>query len=372
MIDARWTFDIFKNFSVNIRMGAFEDIFNEIFKPVILVVDFFVKFFRALPNLVKTMIKTLVYFVVNFIPLMFKLLKNVALGLQTAMHYLSNPLQLFDVLVRIVVFVAIMVVSILYHLPVQRNYKLGDMIVYIMMLPVTTGIFLWRLSVWFTFELVLEYGMLRPLDKVTKGSLSTFYYRNLLAIENPPDAWYTVPNHQFQNKNTRHLFAFKACPANYVPNGVFCTRKEPYESDFCDMSKIYGLTEGEDVSTKNSRLNQNSRSYMSLSSDDKELTVADYRERIALHKRACDVSLSSKQPLIHGICLDHDDMRSTNVDMLCKNVFCQDKFSNVCHKYTDVRRDSEGFQAKSSNVELIFKMLAILMIVLIVARKFKV
>ena len=96
-------------------MGAFTDIFNEIFKPVILVVDFFVKFFRGLPKLIKTLIKTLIYFVTNFIPLTFKALKNVALAVQTVFHYLTNPLELFDVIVRILIFIAVMIFSILYQ-----------------------------------------------------------------------------------------------------------------------------------------------------------------------------------------------------------------------------------------------------------------
>lgn len=350
-------------------MGAFTDIFNEIFKPVILVVDFFVKFFRALPKLIKTLIKTLIYFVTNFIPLTFKALKNVALAVQTVFHYLTNPLELFDVIVRILVFIAVMIFSILYHLPIQHKYKLGDMIMYMMMTPIITMVFLWRLSVWFTYKLILEYCVFRPIDNITKGSLSAFYYRNFIAIENPPDAWYTVPNFQFQNKNKRFLFAFNACPPKYNPNGVFCTRKEYYENDFCDMAKIYNLSEGEDVTRKNLKLNQNNQSYMSLSSDEKENIVLDYREKIALNKKACDSAMEPKRTLIHGICVEGDESRSPQIDQLCKEVFCKDKLGNICHKYTDLNVNVEGFQKKSSNFEMIFKILAILMIILIIVKK---
>ena len=157
-------------------MSAFKEMFNMIFKPVLLIVNFFVKFFKNLPKVIMLIVKTLIYFVTNFIPLMFKMIKNLGIAIQTLFYYISNPIKLFDVFVRIAVFIPIMICSIFYHIPIQQGYKLGDMCFYVAMVPFVTVLFIWRLTTWFWLKLVFEYLILRPFDRISKGSLSCLLY----------------------------------------------------------------------------------------------------------------------------------------------------------------------------------------------------
>lgn len=350
-------------------MGAFTEMFNMIFKPVLLIVNFFVKFFKNLPKVIQLIVKTLIYFVTDFIPLMFKMLKNAGIAIQTMFYYISNPLKLFDVFVRIAVFIPIMICSILYHIPLQRGYKFGDMCFYVAMVPFVTAIFIWRLTTWFLYKLVFEYLILRPFDKMTNGSLSAFYYRTFIGIENPPDSWHTVPNYQFKNRNTRYLFAFNACPAGYKPNGVFCTRKKYYENDYCDQSKIYNMSEGDDVNMINRKLNQSSNSFMKLSTDDKEEIVSEYVDDIKTNLKACNKSMAQKASLIKSICMQKNHLTSTAIDGLCKNVLCKESYDPVCHKYVELKDESVEHSKISSNMEIAIKIIILLFVILLIGNK---
>lgn len=264
-----------------------------------------------------------------------------------------------------------MICSILYHIPIQYGYKFGDMIFYIALVPIVTTIFIWRLTVWFWYKLVLEYLILRPFDRMSKGSLTAFYYRTFIGIENPPDSWHTVPNYQFKNRNTRYLFAYNACPANYKPNGIFCTKKKYYENDFCDHSKIYNLSEGNDINIKNRKLNQLSNSFMKLSSDEKEDVVSEYVDDIRTNSKACNKTMNPKENLIKSICIQKDDLRPTAIDGLCKNVLCKEKYDPVCHRYVELKNESVEHSKISSNYEVAIKIIIILFIILLIGNKFK-
>ena len=352
-------------------MSAFKEMFNMIFKPVLMIVNFFVKFFKNLPKVIKLIVNTLIYFVTNFIPMMFKMIKSMGIAIQTLFYYVSNPMKLFDVFVRIAVFIPIMICSILYHIPIQQGYRLGDMCFYVAMGPFVTALFIWRLTVWFWYKLVFEYLILRPFDRMSKGSLSVFYYRTFIGIENPPDSWYTVPNYQFRNKNTRYLFAFNACPASYKPNGVFCTKKKYYENDYCDQSKIYNMSEGNDVNLRNRKLNQLSNAFMKLSTDEKEEVVNEYVDDIRTNSKACNKSMKPKANLIKSICIQKDDLRSTAIDGLCKNVLCKETFDPVCHRYIELKNESVAHSKISSTVEIAIKIIVILFVALLIGNKFK-
>ena len=352
-------------------MGAFKEMFNMIFKPVKLIVNFFIKFFRSLPKIIKLLVKTLIYFVKNFIPLTFKMIKGLGVAVQTLFYYISNPLKLFDVFVRILIFVQIMVLSIFYHIPLQQGYKLGDMSMYIAMMPIVTIAFIWRFGIWFWFQLLVEYYVLRPFDRMSKGSLSAFYYRNFIGIENPPDSWYTVPNYHLKNMNTRYLFAFNACPAGYNPNGIFCTKKKYYENDYCDQSKIYNLSEGNDINLRNRKLNQLTNSFMKLSSDEKEDVIAEYVDDMRRNSKACDKSMKPKANLIKSICVQKDDLRSTAIDGLCKNVLCKESFDPVCHRYVDVKNQNVEHSKMSATFEIAIKVILILFVILLIGNKLK-
>lgn len=350
-------------------MGAFDDLFKTIFKPILLIVDFFVNFFKTLPGLIKTIINTLIYFVTNFIPLVFKAIKSLGIAIQTMFYYLLNPLKLFDVLVRIAVFIPIMICSILYHIPLQPGYKLGDMLFYMTIMPVMQFVFFWVLLFWGCYMVLVEYLILRPMDLISKGSLSTFYYRNFIGIENPPDSWYKVPNHHLENKNTRYLFAYNSCPGNYKPNGVFCTKKKYYESDFCDESKIYKISEGEAVDMRNRQLNQSSNSFVRLSSDEKEEVIAEYVDDIRINKKACKNTLASKADLIRSICMEKDDLRSPQIDNLCKNVLCKESLDPLCHRYIELSNESSEHWSTSSHLEIAIKIIVIMFVILLIVKK---
>lgn len=350
-------------------MGGFDDLFKDLLKPVTTVLNFFVKFFKSLPKLITNLVNALVYFVVNFIPLVFKGLKNLGVAIQTAFHYVTNPLELVEVFVRLLIFIPIMIVSILYHMPINKHMRIGDFIVYFSIKWLVHACFMFATALWCSYSLVFEYLAMRNVDKLTKGMLSTFYYRNILALENPPDAWYSVPNHQFDNKNARYFLAYKPCPSGLKPNGVFCTKKEYYENDYCDESKIYKLSLGDDVKLGNNNLNQTSQSFLKLSSHEKEEVIDDYVTSMRTNTEACKKKLSTKYDLIRSTCLENNDATSRKMESLCKKVFCKDNLDSMCHKYINVKNESSNDSKVSGYFEIIVQIIIILVTVLLIVTR---
>ena len=220
---------------------GFKEIFDEIFKPVTIIVNFFVNFFKKLPKLIQTLVKTLIYFIQNLIPLIFSMIKNAGVFVQTLFHYLQNPIELFEFIVQCFIFIPLMTISIFYHIPIDdANYRVGDYLVYGCLFVIYTFAMFHLVVGWLIYKLFLEYIVLRNLDKAVNGAISSFYYRYFLACENEPEAWYMNANYHRNNINQKYLFlAYNTCPKGFSPNGVFCNKNKYYENDFCLEPTIY-------------------------------------------------------------------------------------------------------------------------------------
>ncbi len=313
---------------------GFKEIFEEIFKPVIIVVNFFVDFFKKLPKLIETLVKTLIYFVTNFIPLIFDLIKNFSVFIQTLFHYLKNPTELFNFIVQCLIFIPIVFISIFYNIPLKENYKLGEFFIYMGMFALMTAILPFILTFWVYYKLFQEYIVLRHLDKATNGVISSFYYRYLLACENEPDSWYMNPNFHKENINKKYfIFAYKQCPKGFSPFGVFCNKNKYYESDFCLEPNIYKAYYGHPYESKGlSSLNQLRPDYVRKDSDDKKDVVDEYKDDIINMKKECSTAFQSKQSIVKAICLDKfSNEKNLAVESFCNQNYCVDGLEPFCH-----------------------------------------
>ena len=348
------------------RMG-FKEIFEEIFKPVIIVVNFFVEFFKKLPKLIKTLVNTLVYFVTNFIPLMISLFKNLGVFVQTLFHYLQNPTELFQFLVQCFIFIPVVTISIFYHIPIANEYKLGDYLIYKSIFTVFTALVLpFIISLWATYKLFFEYIILRSLDKATNGSISSFYYRYLLACENEPDSWYMNPNYHKNNINQKYvIFAYKQCPKGFSPFGVFCNKNKYYENDFCMEPNIYKAYYGHPFNSKGLLpLNQLKAEYVRKDSNDKKDIVDEYKGDIMEHQKECSAAFEKKQSLIKAICTDtFSNEKNLAVESLCKQSYCVNGIEPFCHFHkAKLPAEMSAMNSNAHIVLYIFIVLAMLVL----------
>ena len=344
---------------------GFVEIFEEIFKPVIIIVNFFVTFFKKLPGFIRTLINTLVYFATNFIPLMISCFKNFGVFIQTLFYYLQNPLELFNFIVQCLIFIPLMYVSILYNIPIQENFKVGEFFIYkFIFIFMTTFVIPFIISCWVTYKYFFEYIVLRYLDKATNGAISSFYYRYLLACENEPDAWYMNPNFHKENMNKRFfILAYKQCPKGFSPFGVFCNKNKYYESDFCLEPNIYKAYFGHPYESRGlSSLNQLKREYVRKDSDDKRDVVDQYKDDIVNMKKECSSAFKNKQSIVKAICLDKfSNEKNLAVESFCNQNYCVDGLEPFCHFHKSKVPSQMNVEDSSVSIILyIFIILALL------------
>lgn len=330
---------------------VFKPVFDMLFAPVILVVKFFTKLFNTIPALFLTLINTFVYFVTNFIPLLIKGIQNIGIILQSIFYYLQNPTKIFSLLIQLLIFIPLMMISILYHIPIENKYKLGDFFMYWICGGIFSTAFLIVTIVYYVvYKIVIEYFILGGLDKITKGAISTFYYKYLLACENPPDSWYETANYHHLNKNTKILFfAYNKCPTGFIPNGIFCEKKPTYNPDYCEEAHIYKHHGNEEQGFNSGLLfpkefNQNSQSYLKKKSFDKMIDIEDYTNNVKEHVDTCKKVHKNKDTLIKSICKDISNVEKSNdLKTLCKRRYCVNEQQPFCHIYNDhkvVNRDN--------------------------------
>lgn len=357
---------------------VFKPVFDMLFAPVIILVNFFGKFFSTIPSLFLTLINTFVYFVTNFIPLLIKGIKNIGVILQTIFYYLQNPTKIFFLLIQLLIFIPLMMISILYHIPLENKYKLGDFFMYLICGSIFSAIFgIFTILYFIIYKLVIEYAILGNLDKITKGLISTFYYRYFLACENPPDSWYETANYQHLNKNTKLLaFAYNKCPNGFIPNGIFCEKKPDYNPDYCEEAHIYKHHTNEEQGFNSGLLfpkdfNQNSQRYLKKKSIDKMIEIDDYTNNVKEHIDTCKKVHKNKDTLIKAICKDITNVEKSNeLKTLCKRRYCVNEQQPFCHIYNKHKVTNKISEERNPFSQLLFLVIFILMIT-IVSLKYK-
>jgi len=345
-------------------MGNF---FDQIFAPITLLMQGLIKFFKNIPKLMKTLGETFASLIAVFPKIMMGLL-NAGTILKTLIFYLSNPTKLFALIISLLMFIPILAVSIVYNIPLNTNYKLGDMFTYIVLLTPYSLFMSCSVVFWLVSKVLIEYIILGNCDKLLEGTISTFYYRNWLACENPPDSWYKSNGYHLNNKNESYLFAMTKCSIGYKPKGIFCEKMENYEPSYCEAAHIYR----EFVSTQDgvysglfypSDLNRNSSSFMKKSLHEQEETIDKYKADVKLHETTCKVAHSEKDDLIKAICRKEDP----KLEGLCHRNYCINGNEPFCHKFQNIGLQNSNIENR--NVFVILKLLILILICVFVIRK---
>lgn len=344
---------------------------EKLISPILIFIKLIKKVFKTIPKIFKAAIKTLIYFVTNFVPTLLDIFKSLGIFVQSIFYYLKNPLKLFDLFVQIVLFVPLMLVSIFYHIPLKKNYKLGECWLYFITFKFYSLYFLVLVVSYFLiFKLVFEYLILHNIDKKIDGFLSSFYYRYILAIENSPENWFNSPSYHLNNRNTRYLFAFNQCPKGYQPNGVFCEKLEKYIPDYCEVAHIYDQYTNEEESKKNKglyyakNLNQNETEFIKKNSEEKKRIIDDYKFNVKQHNDKCASMHQNKETLIKSICKSSDDPL---ISGLCKKQYCSNTNEPFCFNHSKI---IENDQKNNSNTMIILYIFIIILLGTVTTLKF--
>ena len=352
--------------------------FAGIIKPAKEIVDIFNNFYIKIPKVFSSLIKTFVYFVTQFIPLLIKGIQNISIILQSIYYYFQNPTEIFLLLFQLLIFIPLMMIALLYHIPLTNKYKLGDIFMYYFCGIIFAVIFLIVTIVYYVlYKIVIEYFILYRLDQFLKGAVSTFYYRNLLACENPPDSWYETANYQHLNKNTKILaFAYNKCPNGFIPNGIFCEKKPNYTPDYCEEAHIYKYHSNEEKRLNSGLLfpkefDQNSQSYLKKKTLDKIIDIENYTNNVKEHVDKCKTVHQNKDTLIKSICKDISNVEKSNdLKTLCKRRYCVNEQQPFCHIYNEHKVKNNDIVEQNPYSILLILVIFILMIT-IVSLKYK-
>lgn len=348
----------------------FIPIFIILFEPITKVINGFIKFFANIPKLFMTLINAFGYFVTNFIPLLIKGIKNIGVILQSIFYYLQNPTKIFDLLIQLLIFIPLMIISILYHIPVDKKYKLGDFFMYWFCGGIFSAVFFSITILYYViYKIIIEYIILGSLDKITEGAISTFYYRYFLACENPPDSWYQTANYQHLNKNTKILaFAYNKCPTGFIPNGIFCEKKSKYIPDYCEEAHIYKHHINEEKVFNSGLLfptefNQYNQSYLKKKSIDKMIDIENYSNDVKEHIDTCKQVHKNKDTLIKSICKDTSNVeKSDELKTVCKRRYCVNEQQPFCHMYKKYEVKNKDTVEKNTYSQLLVLVIFILML----------
>lgn len=348
-------------------------IFTVVFEPVKKIINSLIKVFKNSPKLFSTLIETFKYFIIDFIPLCIQGIKNIGVILQSIFYYLQNPTKIFDLIIQLIIFIPLMMISILYHIPLENKYKLGDFFMYLFVGVIFSVVFLIITILYYViYKIIIEYIILGSLDKITKGAISTFYYRYFLACENPPDSWYQTANYQHLNKNTKLLaFAYNKCPAGFIPNGIFCEKKSNYIPDYCEEAHIYKHHINEEKNLISGLLfpkdfNQNSQNYLKKKSIDKLIDIENYKNDVKEHIETCNKVHKNKDTLIKSICKDISNIESSeDLKTLCKRRYCVNEQQPFCHIYNEHKVKNKDTVERNPYSQLLILVIFILMMTIV-------
>lgn len=351
--------------------------FQTLFGLPILFVKILKKLIMIIPKIMTAYVTFVIVFITKIVPIVISLILNAGVILETFIYYLSNPTKLFQLFVSFLLFIPVMFISILYHIPFENGYKLGDFFMYFLISPLYSSIMIIiTILYWFVIKFVIEYSILGSLDKILHGSLSSFYYRYLIACENPPDAWYMTPSFQHGNKNESRIFAYKTCSKGYKPNGVFCEKMKYFEPSYCTVAHIYRkFSEEKDNEFSSSGLYypdefKYTQSFLRKSEYKQLQDIEEYKEDVRNHQIKCDLVHKSKDTLVKSICKGMVDESDSDIRGLCQKQYCSHTNEAFCHQLIDSKIQNNE-RINDSNLFVIVKVLMFILIAIISGIHFK-
>lgn len=315
------------------------DFFGTLFGLPILIVNILKKLITTIPKIMVAFVNFVIKFITKIIPLIISGIMNAGVILETLMYYLTNPTKLFSFLISVLLFLPVMFVTILYYIPIDNTLKLGDFFVYVLLImPYTIVMVFATVFYWVLIRLVIEYSVLGFFDKILKGSISSFYYRYLIACENPPDSWYMTPGFHLGNKNISRIFAYNRCPQGFKPNGMFCEKMPYFEPAYCTTAHIYRKYEGSEAQFNGLYFPGNfkySNEFLKKSAYKQEEEIADYKDQVAEHHAKCESAHKGKDTLVKSICKGLTGDSEDDIKGLCKKQYCGHTNEAFCHLFTD-------------------------------------
>jgi hypothetical protein len=332
-----------------------------------LIVNIIKTLILLIPKILVALVKFVITFITKIIPIIISFFMNIGVILETIMYYMTNPTKLFSFLISILLFLPVMFLSIFYYIPMDNNLKLGEFFMYILINGLYTPLMaLAMVFYWVPIRLVIEYLVLGCFDKILKGSISSFYYRYLIACENPPDSWYTAPGFHLENKNISRLFAYNLCPQGFKPNGMLCEKMPYFEPAYCTTAHIYRKYEGSETQFNGLYFPGNfkySNEFLKKSAYKQAEEIEDYKALVGQHHTKCESAHKGKDTLVKSICKGMRGDSDADIKGLCHKQYCAQANEAFCHLFTD--SSVENKTVVSSNFLAMMRILVFVLILII-------
>lgn len=345
--------------------------FKTLFGLPILIVNILKKLITTIPKIMVAFVKFVITFVTKIVPLIISGILNSGVFLETFMYYLMNPTKLFSFFISVLLFIPFMFITILYHIPMDKSMKLGDFFMYVIIIILyTLFMIVSTVLYWIPIRLVIEYFVLGSLDsdKILKGSISSFYYRYLIACENPPDSWYMTPGFHIGNKNVSRIFAYNRCPQGFKPNGMFCEKLPYFEPAYCTAAHIYRKYEGSEAQFNGLYYPGNfkyTNEFLKKSAYKQAEEIEDYKQLVAQHHAKCDSAHKSKDTLVKSVCKGLTGDSEADIKGLCQKQYCAHTNEAFCHLFADSSIDNKT--VVSGNFLAMMRILVFVLILIIIS-----
>lgn len=345
------------------------DFFKTLFALPKLIVDILKALIKLIPKIMVAFVKFVITFITKIIPLIIKFIMNIGVILETLIHYLKNPTELFGFIITVLTFIPVMFITILYHIPLDKALKLGDFFMYVLLIiPYTALMISATVFYWLPIRLIIEYFILGSLDKILNGSISSFYYRYFIACENPPDSWYMTPGFHIGNKNISRIFAYNKCPQGFKPNGMFCEKMPYFEPAYCTTAHIYRKYEGSEAQFNGLYFPGNfnySNEFLKKSAYKQADDIEDYKKQVAEHHAKCESAHEGKDTLVKSICKGLAVDSEADIKGLCQKQYCAHTNEAFCHLFAD--SSIENKNGSSSNILAMVRIMVFVLILIIVS-----
>jgi hypothetical protein len=344
------------------------DVFKILFGLPIFIVKLLKMLILMIPKIVVAFVKFVIIFVTKIIPLIISGILNSGVFLETFMYYLTNPTELFSFFISVILFIPIMFITILYHIPIADNLMFGDFFMYMLIFPLyTVSMIFSTVFYWIPIRLVIEYWIFGYLDiEVLKGSISSFYYRYLIACENPPNSWYMAPGFHLDNKNIKRIFAYNRCPQGFKPNGMFCEKMPYFEPAYCTMAHIYRKYEDIEAQFNGLYFPGNfkyTNEFLKKSAYKQADEIEDYKKKVAQHHTQCESAHMSKDTLVKSVCKSLIGDDNADIKGLCQKQYCAHSNEAFCHLLTN--SSIENTTVVSGNLLAMMRIIVFILILII-------
>ena len=287
---------------------------------------------------------------IELIKLVLALRSLIAQFLPTILMWWSKPEKLIELCVRLAILFFMLFISIIGNFPYFNDYRFKHFVLYSLLLLIFTLVNVVAMPIILSHVVMLF--IFWGLDTVTKGAVSTFYYKYFDASENPPDDWYTTTGfHEGNKTNKGSIIGFKYLPCGKgykadILTNTMCVKKQTYEPNMCPQANIYRVYNQElgldAIYPLKPKDFEPSLNFAQKSENGRMQELKAYNKNKRAFYENCSITMKPYDDISKSICKNIDSVSSIDqkkkneLSSMCYDAYCNNgTYEKFCNKLTN-------------------------------------